>query len=112
MTIKEEIRNDVVIIRLEGKVMGGPDATTFHGKIHEHVESGIRKIVVDLGKVRWISSIGLGMLISAMTTLKKNEGQFRIANLPSEVQSLFLITRLIKVFDAKDSVDEAIESFE
>ncbi len=111
MKITEKTQGDAVVIGLEGKVMGGPDATLFHGKLHEFVNSGRKKIVIDLAKVEWMSSVGLGMLISAMTTMKNNNGQLHLANVTENIESLLTITRLVTIFQTFDSLDEAIAAF-
>ena len=110
MKITDEIRGDIAIMHLEGKVMGGPDATIFHGKLHELVNDGKKKIIIDLAKVEWMSSIGLGMLISALTTMKNNKGELRLACV-TNIQTLLTITRLITIFQTFDTVEEAIKSF-
>jgi anti-sigma B factor antagonist len=111
MKISDEIKNDVIVFHLEGKVMGGPDATMFHGKLHEYIDSGKKKVVIDLKKVEWMSSVGLGMLISAMTTVRNNSGELKLANITNSIQSLLTITRLATIFEAHDTVDEALNSF-
>ena len=60
MKISDEVKDDTVVFRLGGKVMGGNDATMFHGKLHEYIDGGKKKVVVDLKKVEWMSSVGLG----------------------------------------------------
>ncbi len=111
MKISDEVKNDVAIFHLEGKVMGGPDATMFHGKLHEYIDGGIKKVVIDLKKVEWMSSVGLGMLISAMTAVKNGGGELRLANITNSIQSLLTITRLATIFEAHDTVDDALNSF-
>jgi len=111
MKISDEVKGDIVIIHLEGKVMGGPDATMFHGKLHEFVDAGKKKIVIDLKKVEWMSSVGLGMLISALTTLRNSDGLLKLANVTQGIHSLLTITRLVTIFEAHDSVEEAINAF-
>jgi anti-sigma B factor antagonist len=111
MKISDELRGDVAIIHLEGKVMGGPDATMFHGKLHELVNAGRKKVVIDLGKVEWMSSVGLGMLISALTTMKNNQGELKLAAVTKSIQSLLTITRLVTIFQTHDSVDDAVKAF-
>lgn len=110
MKISDEVKGDVAIIHLEGKVMGGPDATTFHGKLHEIVTAGKKKVIIDLGKVEWMSSIGLGMLISALTTMKNAQGELRLARV-TNIQTLLTITRLVTIFQTFDTVEEALKSF-
>ncbi|MFH2036300.1 MAG: STAS domain-containing protein [Candidatus Zixiibacteriota bacterium] len=111
MKITDEVKDGIVIIGLEGKVMGGPDATMFHGKLHEFVESGNKKVIIDLARVEWMSSVGLGMLISAMTTMKNNDGILKLANVTESIESLLTITRLVTIFQTFDSLDDAIKSF-
>ena len=111
MKISDQVKDDAVIISLEGKVMGGPDATMFHGKLHEYTNAGKKKVVVDLAKVEWMSSVGLGMLISALTTMKNNQGDLKLANVTQSIQSLLTITRLVTIFKTYDTVDEAIAAF-
>lgn len=112
MKITEKTKDGAVIIGLEGKVMGGPDATVFHGKLHEYVNSGQKKIIVDLSKVEWMSSVGLGMLISALTTMKNNDGKLFLANVTESIESLLTITRLVTIFKNFDTIDEAIAAFD
>ena len=85
MKIQDELKDGIVIIALEGKVMGGPDATMFHGKLHEYVNAGNKKVIIDLAKVEWMSSVGLGMLISALTTMKNNDGMMKLANVTENI---------------------------
>jgi hypothetical protein len=41
----------VVILRLEGKVVGGPDATALSETIHEAIDAGKTRFLVDMAKV-------------------------------------------------------------
>ncbi|SYZ74436.1 Anti-sigma factor antagonist [Candidatus Zixiibacteriota bacterium] len=111
MKIVDEIKNDVVIIKLEGKVMGGPDATIFYGKLHEYVDAGKKKVIIDLSGVEWMSSVGLGMLISALTTMKNKGGELKLTGVTKTIQSLLTITRLMTIFESHDSIDDAIKTF-
>ncbi len=111
MKISDEVKDDIVVFHLAGRVMGGNDATMFHGKLHEYIDGGKKKVIVDLKKVEWMSSVGLGMLISALTAIRNNGGELRLANITQGIHNLLTITRLVTIFDAHDSIDEAIASF-
>jgi len=111
MKLNEKNVADIVILELSGKIMGGPDASLLNDKLHELVEAGKIKVVVDLGKVNWMNSSGLGILIGAMTTIKNNNGELKLANVTERIKSLFIITKLITVFESFESVEEAVESF-
>ena len=111
MSFNVSERYNCVIIEFKGNVMGGPDAVSLNEKIHELIENNKNNVVVDLGKVKFMNSSGLGMLIGALTTMRKSGGDLRIANAPDKIESLLIITKLITVFKHFKSVDEAIESF-
>ena len=110
MKIKEKIDNHVAILSLSGKMMGGPETTALHDHIRGLMNDGISKVVIDLGGVKWINSSGLGVLMAAMTTLKNAEGQMKLANVTEKVESLLMITQLLRIFQTYDSIDRAVSA--
>ncbi len=111
MNIKEKMQGDVAVVALKGNLMGEPDTTEVREKIYSLLQDDIKKIVLDLGKVKWINSSGLGSLIAAMTSVKNKGGDMRLANITEKVESVFMITQLIKVFKTYETVDRAVASF-
>jgi anti-sigma B factor antagonist len=112
MKLREREENGVVILQLEGKLMGGPDATLLNEKLHQLLENGQNKVVVDLAKINWMNSSGLGMLISALTTIRNAGGDLKLASTTEKIKSLLTITKLISVFDIYSSVDEAVAALQ
>ncbi|MCC5914849.1 MAG: STAS domain-containing protein [Balneolaceae bacterium] len=105
-------RYNCVVIEFKGNVMGGPDAVSLNDKLHELIEQDKKNIVVNLSKVKFMNSSGLGMLIGGLTTMRKAGGDLRIANATDKIESLLVITKLITVFKHYKSLDEAVASFE
>jgi len=105
-----ETDSGVVVLDLSGKIMGGEETTMFHGKMHELIQSGKRQFVIDLKNVEWMNSVGLGMLISAFTTVKNAKGRLVLANI-TNIESILSMTRLISVFEHFDSRESALKSF-
>jgi anti-sigma B factor antagonist len=66
--------------------------------------------VIDLARTDWMNSVGLGMLISALTTVRNAGGRLVLANI-DKIESILTITRLISVFEHFDSRDAALKSF-
>jgi anti-sigma B factor antagonist len=104
-------RYNAVVISLKGNVMGGPDGAKLHDTLHELKDSGKKNVIVDLSKVKFMNSSGLGMLISGMTTMRNSGGDLRLAAVADRIQSLLVITKLITVFKHYDTVEEAVESY-
>jgi anti-sigma B factor antagonist len=110
MKFEDFLEGDIAIIDVSGKIMGGEETTLFHGKIHEYIQQNKKNIVIDLSKVDWMNSVGLGMLISALTTVKNAGGRLVLANI-TKIESILTITRLISVFEHYDTREDAIKAF-
>ena len=111
MKLTSRETEDVMVLEPKGKIMGGPDATILHDQLHEFIDQNKKKVVIDLAKVDWMNSTGLGILISGLTTLRNNGGELKLANVTEKIQSLLTITKLITVFESHDSVEDAVASF-
>ena len=111
MEMKEHIENGVVVIELSGKIMGGPDATTLNDKLHDLIESGNTRVVADLANVNWMNSSGLGILISALTTIRNAGGDLKLAAVTEKILSLLKITKLLAIFNTYDNTETAVKSF-
>jgi anti-sigma B factor antagonist len=100
-----------VVLEFKGDVMGGPDAVALNDKLHELIDEGKKNIVVDLGGVKFMNSSGLGMLIGALTTMRKAGGDLRLARASEKIESLLIVTKLVTVFKNFKTLDEATNSF-
>lgn len=104
-------KNDVVIISLSGKIMGGPEAGEINELINNLIDKEKKKIIIDLEKVGWMNSSGLGILIGAVTTLKNNGGKLIIVNVSDRIENLLKITKLSGVFNIEQNIDSAVGQF-
>jgi anti-sigma B factor antagonist len=111
MRFDVEERYNAVILRLKGDVMGGPDGSKLHDQLRELKENDQTNVVVDLSKVRFMNSSGLGMLIGGLATMRNAGGDLRLANAADRIQSLLVVAKLLTVFKHYESVDDAVESF-
>ena len=110
MRFSDSLEGDLVVINISGKIMGGEETTLFHGKVHEYINQNKKNFVIDMAKVDWMNSVGLGMLISTLTTVKNAGGRLVLTNI-TKIESILTITRLITVFEHFDSRDEALAAF-
>lgn len=111
--MKIDVRNEqgVTIISPKGKVTIGVGDVALREAVHEALEAGARKILLDLESVSTVDSSGVGEMVSAYTTVTNRGGQLKIVNLPSKVADILQMTQLIQVFDSFDDIQEAIDSF-
>ena len=110
MKIKERKLSDITVLDLDGTfALGG------HGDFRQHLETvvtgGSRKLLINLEKVSYMDSSGLGELIAGYTHMQRVSGQMKLINLSKRLNQLLVITKLITVFETFDSESEAISSF-
>jgi anti-sigma B factor antagonist len=109
MNLDKDARGDVTILTPRKNLQGGEETRDLQQAVQEIVSKGVPKIVIDLGKISYLNSVGLGALVGAHTSCSNRQGWLRIARVGNRIKNLFLVTKLTLVFDSYDSVDEAID---
>jgi anti-sigma B factor antagonist len=111
MEMKEEKQGDVLVVRLNGELMGGEDTLAFQKRVYQTIQDECVYVVVDMTDVKWMNSAGLGILMACLTTLRGSEGDLRLANVPERVRRPLEITKLDSVIRIFNGVDKAVQSF-
>lgn len=114
MRIQSRRRGDVMILDIQGRVVGDASLElrrSINGWIAEIPEDEKANVILNLSKVNMMDSSGLGVLVSSYTTVQKKGGRLALAGLGKGLQNLIAITKLTRVFDIYEDEDEAIASF-
>jgi anti-sigma B factor antagonist len=77
-------------------------------KLIELVNDGSYHLVVDLERVDFLDSTGLGVLVGGLKRVRNHDGSLGLVCTQDKILKIFRITGLTKVFPIHDSVDEAI----
>ena len=109
--MKTRMEGDVAVVSVSGKLMGGPESDALRNEVKNLIDEGSKKFVVNLKGVPWINSTGLGALMAVYTSIQRSEGVLRLCHVSDRIQSLFMITKLLTIFDTYPTENEAIESF-
>lgn len=107
-SLEQQVHGDVHLLTPRKDLMGGNETKELSTAIAEIVERGTPKIVVDLGKVSFLNSTGLGALVAGHVSCKNHQGWLRLARSTKRIDNLFLITRLAFVFETFETVEEAL----
>ena len=100
------IKNDVVIFRIKGDI-DAYSSPSLKDKIVKEIESGTKKLVLNLTNVDYIDSAGLGVLVALLKRIKKEQGVLRIAGLKPNILKIFQLTRLNQIFDIFNTEEQA-----
>lgn len=110
MDITKRTKDDVVILDIAGEIdlYNAPEIKDI---ISSLIEEKKFNVIINLEKVTYIDSSGIGALISSLSNLKKYQGGLKIINVFASVRKVFELTKLTSFFEIYDSEEQAIESF-
>ena len=110
MDINKRTKDDIVILDITGEIdlYNAPEIKDIINKL---IEEQKYNVIINLEKVSYIDSSGIGALISSLSNLKKYQGGLKIINVFASVRKVFELTKLTSFFEIFESEDEAVGSF-
>ena len=108
MTFDTCIINDVHVLTPRKNLVGGDETTSLAVAVAELAANGVPRVVVDLGKIEWVNSLGIEGLLKARRTCVDRQGWFRLARVGQRIENILLITKLVLVFDTFETVEQAV----
>jgi anti-sigma B factor antagonist len=101
----------VTIVDLSGRITLGEGSVVLRDTVRELVGKGQKQILLNLAEVNYIDSSGIGELVSAFTTVRREGGDLKLLSLTKKVHDLLQITKLYTVFDVQDNEAAAVAAF-
>ena len=112
MQFDTESKGDVVVVRVDGDItLGKGSDVILKDKVNSLLQQGHRKILLDLGKVSYVDSAGLGQLVQIHATTTRQGAALKVLNVTKRLRDLLVVTKLLLVFDTFESEVEALASF-
>lgn len=109
MDIKRTDRQGVAVLALSGRLNQG-SADALHSAAMEIAgDENHSALVVDMGGVDFIASVGIRSLIRPSQALSTRGGKLAVANLNPQIDEFFRLTGLDQMFRVFGTVDEAID---
>ncbi len=102
------LSGEIGCIEPEGRLVGGDETDELRATVNRLVESNIRKLIVDLSRVKFMNSTGIGALVSIHTTYRRREWKAVLCGLNPSVLSILTITNLAMVFEVYGTRDDAL----
>lgn len=111
MKIKSREVDGITVFDVSGEMYGGPENMEIVSAVTELAQQKKLDLLINLAKVKWISSTGLGILVSARSRYTKEGGVVKLCNPNGRVLDILTVTRLNMIFDVFTNETEAIASF-
>lgn len=109
--IVEKVVDGVMLLDLRGRITLGPETEAFRTKLKELLDAGYHHLILNLGEITYVDSVGLSSLVAGFTSARSAGGDLKLLHLPRGVHQLLQITRLITVFDVYEDLASAVKSF-
>lgn len=100
-------QGDAAVMKVSGSV-SITDADQLRKGLEALAAERVPLIVLDLSEMNFISSLGLGAIISGHLKCRHHHGQIRLAKPTGPVRELLETTRLTKLFGIYDSLEQAL----
>jgi anti-sigma B factor antagonist len=111
LDIQERDREGITMLDLDGRLTTGNEMGTYRGTMQKLIDAGTRSIVLNMQKVDYVDSTGLGALVMTYTTLNKAGGKIKLLNLTRRSIELLVMTKLTTIFEVFDDEQNAVNSF-
>lgn len=101
----------ITIVDIGGRIILGKESASVRDMIHDLLSKGHKQILLNLGAVDFIDSMGVGSLVNAFTAVRKQGGELKLFNLQEKVAHVMQITKLYTVLDILNDEAAAVKTF-
>ena len=109
VNIRQE--GEVSVVDLSGKITIGEGDVVLREKVQDLLDFDQKKIVLNLEKVSYMDSAGIGELVACYKRAKEKEGTVKLLNPSGKVYDLLQLTKLEEVFETFKDEKEALVSY-
>lgn len=106
MTFEKELTKDHLIVRLAGDLIGEDNGASLLEIASNAIQDQVLTCVIDISKLRYINSSGIGVLITILTKFRNKGGEVYLMKPSDNVQKLLVITKLNAIFQIVQSEAE------
>ncbi len=111
LTIATRESGSVTIITLQGKLCLGEDTRRLRETVKALVDGGRKLLLLEMGKLTYVDSAGLGALVGCFSCARTGEGALKLLGITKPVRESLTMTRLLPVFEVFEKEAQAIASF-
>ena len=109
MQVFEHVYPDVVILELREELTADTELD-LRDAVRRQLDAGRRHLVLDLAKVPYVDSCGLGTMVQAYVSAHRKGGSVKLLNVGQRVRQLLTVTRLLTVLEPYQSEARAVRA--
>jgi|MTBAKSStandDraft_1061840.scaffolds.fasta_scaffold119096_2 anti-sigma B factor antagonist len=106
----QKITDDVSKITIKG-FLDAHTASQFEELLKSLIEEGQVRLIVDMDKLNYISSTGLGVFMGYIEDIREKGGDIKFVRVPDKIYKIFAILGFTAIYEIFNEEGEAIEKF-
>ena len=110
LDIQQSTQEGIAVLTMTGRLTVS-ESNVLRESVSKCMAEGGNRIVLDLTKLDYIDSTGLGTMVICQTSLSKQGGAAKLVNPNKRNVDLLLLTKLHSVFEVFNEVPDAVNSF-
>jgi anti-sigma B factor antagonist len=111
LSLSTRTEGDRIVVEVGGEI-DVYTAPRLREQLVDLVADGKYHLIVDMEKVDFLDSTGLGVLVGGLKRVRAHDGSLRLVCTQERILKIFRITGLTKVFPIHASVEEAVNASE
>jgi len=112
LALKAKRIGQVGAVKVRGTLTGGDETQEVRNTVQQFLDNGTDRIVLDLFRVKWMNSHGIGMLMGVYSMVQQAGGRIILSRVCGKVQELLETTKVITLFERADDFREAVKRLE
>lgn len=113
MSLEVRTTDGAVILTPRGMLLGGKETEELQARIISLDGTGNQRLLINLGKTTYMSSMGLAALFLARAKYLKRGAVVKLCCADRKIMQLFIVVRLVLVYgdDLHDTEEQALAAF-
>lgn len=105
--VKKQIRPGVVVLEITDSIRMGPNCQQIEQQVDEATRQNENWVILDLSRVTFVDSSGVGTLVKILSRLKKAGGTLRLTGVRDMVEGVLKLTQVNKIIEIYPTVADA-----
>lgn len=110
MICNQEVKSNALILHISGDLIGEDNGAQLVEAAKEAISQNMLICIIDISKLRFINSSGIGVLITLLTKFRNKGGEVYLMRPSESVKKLLVITKLNAIFQVIQSEEEIIKT--
>ncbi|NOT35008.1 MAG: STAS domain-containing protein [Candidatus Eisenbacteria bacterium] len=111
MALKRREVRSIVVYSLRGSFFGDRETDELQKVLLDEAAAGNQHLVLNFSECDALNSVAIGVLMRAYANYKGRGGEIKLCGLGKRLQQLFVMMKLIMLFDHHETEEQAIASF-